>query len=137
MTDFKSYSILRQLETFEERYNYCKLGGIVGEVTFGYDRYLNQQFYRSAEWKRLRREIIIRDQGCDLAMPGYEIHGRLLIHHLNPISEDELLHGIESLMNPDNLVCVSFDTHQAIHYGDKSLLPKGPIERKPNDTKLW
>ena len=137
MTDFKSYSILRQLETFEERYDYCKLGGIVGEETFGYDRYLNQQFYRSAEWKRLRREIIIRDQGCDLAVPGYEIHGRLLIHHLNPISEDELLHGIDSLMNPDNLVCVSFDTHQAIHDGDKSLLPRGPIERKLNDTKLW
>ena len=114
MTDFKSYSILRQLETFEERYEYCKLGGIVGEVTFGYDRYLNQQFYRSAEWKRLRREIIIRDQGCDLAVPGYEIHGRLLIHHLNPISEDELLHGIDSLMNPDNLVCVSFDSTIAL-----------------------
>lgn len=137
MQIIKTYSELKQLQTFEERYEYCKLGGIVGETTFGFDRYLNQQFYRSPEWKRIRREIILRDEGCDLAFPGYEIHSRIYIHHLNPISEDELLHGVEAIINPNNLVCVSFDTHQAIHYGDSSLLPKTPIERRPNDTKLW
>lgn len=137
MQIIKTYSELKQLQTFEERYEYCKLGGIVGETTFGFDRYLNQQFYRSPEWKRIRREIILRDEGCDLAFPGYEIHSKIYIHHLNPISEDELLHGVEAIINPNNLVCVSFDTHQAIHYGDSSLLPKTPIERRPNDTKLW
>lgn len=137
MQIIKTYSELKQLQTFEERYEYCKLGGIVGETTFGFDRYLNQQFYRSPEWKRIRREIILRDEGCDLAFPGYEIHSRIYIHHLNPISEDEILHGVEAIINPNNLVCVSFDTHQAIHYGDSSLLPKTPIERRPNDTKLW
>lgn len=137
MQIIKTYSELKQLQTFEERYEYCKLGGIIGETTFGFDRYLNQQFYRSPEWKRIRREIILRDEGCDLAFPGYEIHSRIYIHHLNPISEDELLHGVEAIINPNNLVCVSFDTHQAIHYGDSSLLPKTPIERRPNDTKLW
>lgn len=125
------------LPTFDERFEYCKLGGVIGEQTFGFDRYLNQQFYRSAEWKKIRRDVIIRDNGCDLGMPGHEIYGRIIIHHLNPISEDELLHGYDSIINPNNLICVSIETHNAIHYGDSSLIPRGLIERKPGDTKLW
>lgn len=133
----RSYSELKLLKTFEERYNYLRCGGQVGLDTFGYDRWINQQFYRSKEWKRARRDVIIRDDGCDLGIPGHEIFDRIYIHHINPITVDDLVDEDPSIFDPNNLICVSFTTHQAIHYGDESLLPKPIIERLPGDTKLW
>lgn len=134
----KTYSHLRKLETFLERFEYLKLGGIVGESTFGSDRYLYQQFLHSDEWKNFRDKIIIRDNGCDLGMPDRSIQGKLLVHHLEPIlSRDILEHNVRKLINPDNVICVSFNTHEAIHYGDESLLMLDPIVRRPGDTKLW
>lgn len=133
----RTYSELIQLKTFEERFEYLKLDGIVGRETFGFDRYLNQMFYTSIEWKRFRRDIILRDNGCDLAMPGLDIVGKIFIHHLNPITKDDILNRTEYLMNPEFVICSSKLTHDAIHYGDSDLLPKGPIERKRNDTCPW
>lgn len=133
----RTYTELIQLPTFKERYAYLRLNGFVGQDTFGFDRYMNQRFYHSAEWKRIRRDVIIRDEGRDLAMPGYEIQNGLYIHHMNPIWAKDIQEATEYLLNPEYLVCVSFDTHQAIHYGDESLLPQLPTERRPGDTKLW
>lgn len=133
----RTYSELIQLPTFKDRYEYLRLGGFVGHDTFGFDRYLNQKFYHSPEWKQIRRDVIIRDEGRDLAMPGYEIQNGLYIHHMNPISKDDLQNMSEMLLNPEYMVCVSFYTHQAIHYGDESLLSLSPVERMPGDTKLW
>ena len=133
----RTYSELIQLKTFEERFEYLKLDGIVGRETFGFDRYLNQMFYSSIEWKRFRRDIILRDNGCDLAMPGLDIVGKIFIHHLNPITKEDILNRTEYLMNPEFVICSSKLTHDAIHYGDSDLLPKGPIERKRNDTCPW
>lgn len=133
----KRYSELRRLKSFQDRYDYLKLNGSVGVETFGYDRYLNQTFYRSKEWKKIRDEVIIRDNGCDLGLPGYEIGDRIYIHHMNPITAEEILHRDEDILNPEYLICVSRNTHNAIHYGDDSLLPKPLIERLPGDTKLW
>lgn len=133
----RSYSELRQLTTFKERYDYLKLNGVVGTETFGYDRYINQQFYRSVEWKHIRDQIIIRDNGCDLGIEGYDLHSRIYIHHMNPMTVDDIDQGRKMILDPNNLICVSFDTHQAIHFGDESLLPKLPIERTPGDTCLW
>ena len=134
----KTYSELITIPTFEERYRYLKLGGTVGEDTFGFERYLNQKFYQTIEWKRFRRGIILRDMGCDLGVEGYEIHGSIYIHHINPIEIDDLrLRRTEVLMNPENSICVSFNTHNAIHYGDESLLVLAPIERTRNDTCPW
>lgn len=133
----RTYSELIQLPTFLERFNYLKLGGVVGKDTFGWDRYLNQRFYRSQEWKRVRNWVIIRDNGCDLGVPGYEIQSRLYIHHMNPLERSDLLDETEYLMNPEFLICVSHDTHNAIHYGDKSLLMLDPVVRQSGDTKLW
>lgn len=133
----RTYTELIQLLTFKERYEYLRLKGFVGQDTFGFDRYMNQRFYHSTEWKRIRRDVIIRDEGRDLAMPGYEIQNGLYIHHMNPIEAKDIQEATEYLLNPEYLVCVSFDTHQAIHYGDESLLPKLPTERRPGDTKLW
>lgn len=133
----RTYTELIQLPTFKERYKYLRLKGFVGQDTFGFDRYMNQRFYHSAEWKRIRRNVIIRDEGRDLAMPGYEIQNGLYIHHMNPIGTKDIQEATEYLLNPEYLVCVSFDTHQAIHYGDEGLLPKLPTERRPGDTKLW
>jgi len=133
----RRYSELRKLLSFEDRYGYLRLKGIVGKDTFGYDRYINQSFYHSTEWRHVRDEIIVRDNGCDLGIPGYEIHSKILIHHMNPLMLKNLTEGDPDIINPDFLVCTSFRTHQAIHYGDKSLLPSIPIQRKPNDTKLW
>ena len=133
-----SYSELITLPTFEERFRYLKLGGVVGEETFGYDRYLNQAFYTSKLWRDFRRDIIVRDLGCDLGIPDREIGGLVLIHHLNPISLDDILkRNLEVLVNPENSICVSHNTHQAIHYGDESLLITAPIERSRNDTCPW
>lgn len=133
----KTYSELIRLPTFEERFEYLKLRGSVGKDTFGHDRYLNQVFYTSQEWRRLRDEIIIRDNGCDLGIAGREIGGKIYIHHLNPLGANDILARSEYLMNPEYLICASFETHNAIHYSDINLLPRDPIERKPNDTCPW
>ena len=131
------YRDLKQLPTFQERFEYLKLNGKVGEETFGFDRYFNQRFYRSKEWKDVRNYVIARDYGCDLAIFDREIFGKVLIHHMNPISLDDIRHSSDYLLNPEYLICVSKQTHDAIHYGDSSLLILEPIVRKPNDTILW
>ena len=136
-TNIRTYSELIQLPTFEERFDYLRLDGVVGKDTFGFDRYLNQQFYRSSEWKRIRNQVIVRDNGCDLGIDEYEIHGRILIHHMNPISIEDLQYMSDLLMNPEYLICVSHRTHNAIHYGDESLIVSAPIERSQNDTCPW
>lgn len=133
----RTYSELILLPTFEERFKYLQLNGRVGDDTFGFDRYINQKFYRSAEWKRIRDYIIIRDNGCDLAADGYEIHGRILIHHMNPITISDIKFSTEYLMNPDYLICVTHNTHNAIHYGDDKQIITGPIVRTKNDTCPW
>lgn len=133
----KTYSELITIPTFEERFEYLQLKGSVGKDTFGYDRYLNQVLYRSPEWKRLRNQIIIRDDGCDLACDGYDVYGKVLIHHLNPITVEDVLTRSRKVFDPDNLVCVSHSTHNAIHYGDVDLLVTGPIIRTKNDTCPW
>ena len=137
MTTIRTYSELCQLSTFEDRFDYLRLNGSVGKDTFGFDRYLNQQFYRSSEWKRIRDRVILRDNGYDLGIDEYEIHGRILIHHMNPISIEDLQHMSDFLMNPEYLICVSHRTHNAIHYGDESLIVSAPIERSQNDTCPW
>lgn len=131
-----SYKELSRLKTFEERYDYLRLKGVVGERTFGSNRYLNQALYHSDEWKRLKREIIVRDNGCDLGVEGYEIRDRIYIHHMNPITKADILDRNPKVLDPNNLICCSYNTHQAIHYGDKSLLNL-LVERRPGDTKLW
>lgn len=133
----RTYAELRRLETFEERFEYLKLGGITGQQTFGFDRWVNQRFYKSWEWKRARDYVITRDNGCDLGIPGYEIYSGLLVHHMNPISMDDIEHGEDWIIDPNFLITTSLQTHNAIHFGDESLLPRGPVERKPGDTKLW
>jgi hypothetical protein len=133
----RCYSELRQLETLEERFDYLELKGAVGESTFGFDRWVNQRFYRSQEWHLARNYVITRDNGCDLGVPGYEIHTGLMVHHMNPMRLDDIRYGGEDICNPEYLVLVSLNTHNAIHYGDKSLLPRGPVERKSGDTTLW
>ena len=133
----RNYTELSSLETFEERFDYLKLGGAVGAETFGYERYLNQKFYRSPEWKRVRDKVILRDNGCDLGCEGYLIPSRIIIHHLNPIDISDIELVTANLLNPEFLICVSHDTHNAIHYGDSNLLAKSYAERKPNDTILW
>lgn len=134
----RSYSELIQLPTFEERYNYLKLNGSVGDDTFGFDRYINQRFYRSAEWKKIRDYVIIRDNGCDLGIRDREIAGKIYIHHMNPLSKEDIELSTDNLLNPEYLICVSHETHNAIHYGI-NLKPNSNtiIERKPNDTCLW
>ena len=133
----KTYSELVSLPTFEERYRYLKLSGKVGEDTFGFERYLNQRFYQTTEWKRIRNQIIARDMGCDLGVVGHEIYGPVIIHHLNPLNKHDIRLRTEYLTNPEYLICVSPRTHNAIHYGDENLLTKAPIERKQNDTCPW
>ena len=137
MTTIRTYSELCQLSTFEDRFDYLRLNGSVGKDTFGFDRYLNQQFYRSREWKRIRDLVILRDNGCDLGVEGYEIRGRILIHHINPISVEDIHTMSDLLMNPEYLICTSHRTRNAIHYGDESLIITTPIERTQNDTCPW
>lgn len=134
----KTYSELLTLPTFEERYRYLKLDGEVGKETFGFNRWLNQVFYHSKEWLDFRRDIILRDMGCDLGIRDREITGLIMIHHLEPISIDDILHRrVQVLLNPENSICTSINTHNAIHYGDESLLITAPIERTKNDTCPW
>lgn len=136
-TIIRTYSELITLSTFKERYEYLKLDGRVGEDTFGWDRYLNQIFYKSKEWNRIRDQVIFRDLGCDLALEGFEIHGRILIHHMNPISKSDILDRSEFLLNPEYLICTTKATHDAIHYGDLDSLHNEPVIRTKNDTCLW
>ena len=136
-TKIRTYSEMIRFDMFEDRFEYLKLEGVVGRSTFGFDREVNQRFYQSREWKSIRDFVIVRDNGCDLGVPGYEIHGGLLIHHVNPISIDDLVGGLHWILDPEYLVTTCHDTHNAIHYGDSSLLPKRWVERSPGDTKLW
>ena len=133
----KTYSELIALPTFEERFEYLRLDGSVGEQTFGFDRYINQVFYQSYEWKKIRDFVIIRDNGCDLGMDGHDISGKILIHHMNPITVNDIQTRSEFLLNPDYLISTTHITHNAIHYGDERLLAKGPIERTKYDTCPW
>ena len=133
----KTYSELIQLPTIQERFDYLNQGNVVGDETFGYDRYLNQKFYNTPEWKRVRRNVIARDEGCDMAHPDYPIGGRVIVHHLNSITPQMILDRDPALFDMDNLVCVSHETHEAITYGSKEMLPEDPIERSPNDTTPW
>ena len=133
----KTYSELITFPTFKERYEYLRLKGRVGEDTFGFDRYLNQVFYKSKEWRSVRDYVIARDNGCDLGMEGYEIFGQILIHHMNPITKEDILERKDVLLNPEYLITTVKNTHDAIHYGDESLLVTAPIERRKNDTCPW
>lgn len=134
----RTYSELITLPTFKERYKYLRLNGRVGEETFGFDRWLNQKFYKKdPEWLRVRDEVIIRDNGCDLAMPDHEIYSQIIIHHMNPIRKEDILQRSQYLLDPEFLICTSKNTHNAIHYGDERLLIIGPVERKQNDTCPW
>ena len=137
MTTIRRYSELSQIKTFKERYEYLKLAGIVGQDTFGFDRYLNQIFYTSPEWKSIRNEVIIRDNGCDLGIDGFDIRGKILIHHMNPISKEDILSRRSILMDPEYLITTTMQTHNAIHYGDENQLLLMPKERTTNDTCPW
>lgn len=133
----KTYSELIQYSTFEDRFKYLSLKGQVGEETYGFDRWVNQRFYKSREWKQIRNLIIVRDSGCDLGISGREIRDRIIIHHMNPILLKDITDSTSYLLDPEYLICVSHNTHEAIHYGDESLLISEPVERKPNDTCPW
>ncbi len=136
--NIKTYSELVRLPTFKERFEYLKLDGVVGEATFGFDRYINQLFYsRCPDWKSIRDFVIVRDNGCDLGIEGREIHRRVIIHHMNPLRKNDILDMTDFVMNPEYLICVTHETHNAIHYGDSGLLISDPIVRKPNDTCPW
>ena len=133
----RTYSELRRLPSFEERYDYLKLRASVGEVTFGFERYLNQDFYRSRQWRDVREYVIARDEGMDLGIDGYEIYNRVIIHHMNPMRTEDLVNGNEDVLDPEFLITTTHRTHNAIHYGDKSLLPTALVDRRPGDTRLW
>lgn len=137
MTVTRRYSELVRLGTFEERFDYLKLGGGVGQATFAFDRWINQTFYMSKEWQDLRRYVILRDNGCDLGVPGYEIHTGPLIHHVNPMTVNDIKNKEPWILDEEFLITTTHRTHNAIHYGADSLLPKVVLERTPNDTKLW
>lgn len=133
----RTYTDLRRLKTFEKRFKYLELRGNVGESTFGYDRYLNQILYKSRRWLRTRDDIIIRDDGCDLGLEDYEIYGRIIVHHMNPITIEDIELERDIVFDPEFLICTSPNTHNAVHYGDETLLPKLPVERRRNDTCPW
>lgn len=137
-TTIKTYSELITLPTHIERFNYLKLNGRVGVDTFGFDRHLNQMVYqRDPRWKKARDTVIIRDNGCDLGVEGYEIFGKIIVHHINPITMEDIMKDRDWIFDPEFLICTTHITHNAIHYGDENLLMKAPIERTPNDTRLW
>lgn len=135
--NIRTYSEMMTLKTYEERFDYLKIGGQVCRETFGYDRYLNQILYNTKQWKKFRREIIIRDNACDLACEGYEINYRILVHHINPITVEDIINRNPMIFDPENAITTTHRTHNAIHYGDKNLLILQPIERTPNDTCPW
>lgn len=135
--NIKTYSELITIPTFIERYRYLRLGGAVGEATFGFDRWLNQKFYKDDEWLAIRDYVIVRDNGCDLGMPDRQIHSRILVHHINPITKEDILNRTKFLLDPEYLICTIKRTHDAIHYGDESLLFCDPVIRMPNDTCPW
>lgn len=138
MNKIRTYSELITLPTFEERFNYLKLDSLVGKETFGYDRYLNQQLYqRNPRWKKSRDKVIIRDDGCDLGVEGFEIFGKIIVHHMNPITMDDIINDRDWIYDPEFLICTAHNTHNAIHYGDKNLLTIAPIVRTKNDTCPW
>lgn len=137
MQMIRTYSDLSKLTTFEERFQYLKLSGSVGESTFGYSRYLNQVFYKSMAWKRIRDEVILRDNGCDLGIDGRAIYGPVIIHHMNPITAEDIETESKFLTDPEYLITTVHNTHNAIHYGDESLLVMSPVERTRNDTCPW
>ena len=133
----RTYTELKRLKTFEERFEYLKLKSSVGRDTFGYDRYLNQRFYTSKEWRNIRQHIIARDLGCDLGVEGYEIYDKIIIHHMNPIDPEDIIHGNVDIMDPEFLISTTHQTHNAIHYGNPGNLPNQLVERRPGDTRLW
>lgn len=133
----RTYSEMSHFQTFEERYRYLALRGSVGASTFGFDRHMNQMFYQSREWRQLRQHVILRDNGCDLGVDGFEIFDRVYIHHMNPMTPDDIIDGNSDILDPEFLISVTHKTHNAIHYGDESQLPQRIIERRPGDTKLW
>jgi len=133
----RTYSDLRRLATFEDRFHYLSLKGTVGQSTFGFDRYINQRFYTSKQWRDIRHEIIVRDNGCDLASDGHEVVSRLIIHHLNPMAAIDITSGGSGILDPEFLITTTHQTHNAIHYGDESLLARPRLERRPGDTKMW
>lgn len=133
----RRYSELKQFDTFLDRYEYLRLKGKVGIETFGFDRYINQILYRSSKWRKTRDEVIIRDEACDLGIPGYDLYSRIIVHHMNPITLEDIEDEKEWIFDPEFLICTSFNTHNAIHYGDKSLLPQEPIQRSRWDTCPW
>ena len=133
----RSYSELVKLQTFSERYNYLRLVGQVGSTTFGFDRYLNQSFYTSRDWRQVRHAVIARDAGCDLGLEGYEIFDRVYVHHMNPLTKKQVLAADENMFDPEYLVSCTLNTHNAIHYGDPNSLVRLPPERRPGDTTLW
>jgi hypothetical protein len=133
----RSYSELRRLSTFEERFDYLSLQGEVGAATFGFDRWLNQRFYRSSEWRHARDLVVFRDQACDLGVAGYDIHAQLLVHHINPVTPEDLQHGELWVLDPEYLITTTHRTHNALHYGDQTLVRRAPVERRPGDTRLW
>lgn len=133
----RTYTELQRIDDFVQRYQYLSLRGTVGSSTFGHDRWMNQQFYTSRQWRNLRHHIIARDLGCDLAVEGYDIHDKVIIHHMNPVTADDIVHGDASILDPEFLITTTHQTHNAIHYGDERLLPRAPIVRRPGDTKLW
>lgn len=137
MNKLRTYSELMSIDSFEERYEYLRIGGVVGRSTFGFDRYLNQMLYTSDRWLAVRDEVIIRDNGCDLADEDHEISSAIYVHHMNPLTPEDIEEMNDDIFNPEFLICTSLNTHNAIHFGDESLLPKPPVQRRPGDTKLW
>lgn len=137
MTEIRTYSVLRRILTFEDRFDYLTLHGVVGDSTFGFDRWINQTFYTSRLWRQVRDEVIVRDNGCDLGVLGYEIQHDLLVHHMNPMTAKDIKHGEEWILDPEYLITTSRRTHNAIHYGDRNLLPHPLTERRPGDTRVW
>lgn len=133
----RSYSELISFSSFEERYDYLQLRGVVADTTFGYDRWLNQDFYRSKEWRDIRHHVIARDLGMDLGVEGFEIHDRVIIHHMNPMIPKDIVDNAAYILDPEFLITTTHQTHNAIHYGDRSLLTTAPVERSPGDTTLW
>jgi hypothetical protein len=137
MARIRTYSELRHLETFDERFEYLKLGGAVGQSTFGFDRHVNQAFYHSSEWRSARQYVILRDNGCDLGIPGYEIYDGILVHHINPMEIGSLIQYEDWVLDPEYLITTTQNTHNAIHFGDRSLVRRLPEERRRGDTRLW